>query len=294
MHYKSIAVYMSSSFLIVIFNKQLLTTYDFPSVAAIMFLQSILSAILFSRYAPQMPRLSLMPVCLVNVINVFFGLSAAGSLNVAMFSALRRISVLMTMLAQWGFFGRRPSNQVAVTICTMVLGAFIAAVDDLTFDLGGYAYVMVNNAFTVASQILTKNALAEGWEKETILFWTAICSTLIGAIVVATTFRPQEFQHWNSHGFWVSLGGSLLMGLAINWGAAWVIEKNDALTLSVAGSTKSAVLGLMVCFGLFDPTYQFSTINFIGLQVSTVASLFYVYFKQNDSAEEERVNKKIV
>lgn len=270
---------MSSSFLIVIFNKQLLTSYNFPSVAAIMLLQSILSSIFFATQQPQKLSLDILPVCIINVANVFFGLNAAGSLNVAMFTALRRISVFMTMIAQWLVFSQPPSIKTACSIVLMVLGAFIAAADDLTFDLGGYIYVTINNILTVGSQIATKNALKKEWTKQSILFWTSMCSVIVGGLLVATTFRPHHFDHWDNTGFWFALVGSLLMGLLINWAAAWVIEENDALTLSVAGSTKSAILALLVCSGLLDPTYQFSYMNFMGLQLSTVASLWYVYCK---------------
>ena len=283
MHYKSIAAYMSSSFLIVIFNKQLLTSYNFPSIAAIMLLQSILSSIFFATQQPQKLTLDILPVCIINVANVFFGLNAAGSLNVAMFTALRRMSVFMTMIAQWLVFSQPPSIKTACSIVLMVLGAFVAAADDLTFDMGGYVYVSFNNILTVGSQIATKNALEKEYTKHSILFWTSMCSVLVGGLIVAMTFRPHDFEHWHETGFWFALTGSLLMGLIINWAAAWVIEKNDALTLSVAGSTKSAVLGLLVCFGWFDNSYQYSLMNFMGLQLSTIASLWYVYCKHLDT-----------
>ena len=283
MHFKSIVLYMTSSFLIIVFNKQILTTYQFPSVAPIMFLQSLLSSIVFATQNPQKPSFDIVPVCIINVANVFFGLNAAGTLNVAMFSALRRISVFMTMLAQWLVFSQTPSKKTAFSIVMMVLGAFIAAADDLTFDFGGYTYVTLNNILTVSSQIATKNTLKNGWSKKSILFWTSMCSVLVGGLIVTMTFRPHDFEHWHETGFWFALTGSLLMGLIINWASAWVIEKNDALTLSVAGSTKSAVLGLLVCFGWFDNSYQYSLMNFMGLQLSTIASLWYVYCKHLDT-----------
>ena len=76
---------------------------------------------------------------------------------------------------------------------------------------------------------------------------------------------------------------SMCLGFVINWSASWTIEMNDPLTLAVAGSTKSAVMGLVVCAGLFDPSYIFTLVNFIGLQISAVASLCYVYSVHNKS-----------
>ena len=91
-------------------------------------------------------------------------------------------------------------------------------------------------------------------------------------------FNPKSFDAWDQPAFLMSFGFSIFLGFFINYGATWTVEQNDALTLAVAGSTKSAVMGLVVCAGLFDRTYKFSWWNFIGLQVSACASFAYVYF----------------
>ena len=41
----------------------------------------------------------------------------------------------------------------------MVIGAFIAAIDDLSFDLIGYALVFANNIFTASNGIVMKYKL---------------------------------------------------------------------------------------------------------------------------------------
>jgi hypothetical protein len=41
----------------------------------------------------------------------------------------------------------------------MVIGAVIAAINDLTFDVHGYVYIMLNNLFTAANGIYTKKKL---------------------------------------------------------------------------------------------------------------------------------------
>ena len=83
----------------------------------------------------------------------------------------------------------------------------------------------------------------------------------------------------------------MVLGFFINYGATWTIEKNDALTLAVAGSTKSAIMGFVVCVGLFDPTYKFSWWNFIGLQISAIASFVYVYYAKRKKTEKKITTK---
>lgn len=288
MHWPSILLYMSSSFMIVIFNKIILTQFHFPSVPFLMFLQSVVSSIFFYYKLEQRANRKLILVCLLNVANIFFGLNAAGTLNIAMFTALRRISIMMTLVAQWWFLKKKSTRPIVATVAVMVFGSFVAASDDLTFDLVGYGFVMMNNLLTAGSQIASKYALDDGWKKETILFYSSLCSMFISA-GMSLNFHPSRFKYWATPAFQIAFVSSIVLGILLNYGASWVIEKNDALTLAVAGSTKSAVMGLLVCMGLFDPTYQFTWVNFVGLQLSAVASFFYVYNAKTRKSEYNEI-----
>ena len=150
MHWPSVLSYMISSFSIVIFNKIVLTIFEFNSVPFIMFCQSVFTIIVFIlRKIPiKKPSLDLIKICTINISNVFFGISAAGALNVAMFSALRRLSIFMTLLGQWYYLKQKPSNGVIFSIFVMILGAIIAAGDDLSFNALGYGMVTINNFLT--------------------------------------------------------------------------------------------------------------------------------------------------
>lgn len=291
MHWPSIALYMMSSFMIVIFNKIILTQFRFPSVPFLMFWQSCVSSIFFYYKLEQRANRKLILVCLLNVANIFFGLNAAGTLNIAMFTALRRISIMMTLVAQWWFLNKKSTRPVIATVAVMVFGSFVAASDDLTFDLVGYGFAMMNNLLTAGSQIASKYALDDGWKKETILFYSSLASMFISCLL-SLDFHPTHFKDWTTPTFQIAFASSIVLGILLNYGASWVIEKNDALTLAVAGSTKSAVMGLLVCFGLFDPTYQFTWVNFVGLQLSAVASFFYVYFAKAKKSEYVKVPLK--
>lgn len=273
---------MLSSFFIVIFNKIVLTIFAFHSVPFIIFCQSIFTIIVFllKCYRIKYPTQTLWKVCFLNVSNVFFGISASGALNVAMFSALRRISIFMTLVGQWAFLGQRPSKGVVFSVFMMILGAIIASTDDLSFNLLGYLYVMANNLFTASSQIETKRAMEQEWTKTDILFWSACLSALVFGLQLLH-FDTKSFDAWDNGGFRIAFFFSMCLGFVINWSVSWTIEMNDALTLAVAGSTKSAIMGLIVCAGLFDTTYVFSWVNFAGLQISAIASLCYVYSVHN-------------
>ena len=280
MHWPSIILYMSSSFLIVMSNKMLLSLFEFSSVPCIMLFQSLLSVLawLLKYKLIQKPSVGILIICLLNTANVFFGITSSGIINVAMFSALRRISIFMTMVAQYSCFQQTVTRPVFCSVLLMIGGSLVAAIGDLTFTAFGYVYIMLNNVFTVAVQIQTKKILAtDGSNKTTMLFWSALFNTVVcGAIVMHDL---PVFHDWSITSFQVIFVCSIVLGFFMNFGAAWTIEKNDALTLAVAGSTNSAIMGIVVCVGLFDATYTFSWVNFIGLQISTIASFAYVFYK---------------
>lgn len=294
MHWPSILTYMASSFLIVIFNKIVLTIFEFDSIAFIMFCQSIFTAgVLLVRCDPiQKPKMAIFKVCILNSANIFFGISASGALNVAMFSALRRISVAMTLFGQWYILKKIPSTAVIFSVAIMIFGAIVAASYDLSFNAVGYFLVMMNNVCTASAQVETRRAIEEGWTKSSIIFWSACASIIVfgGQLI---HFDPESFQAWDNGGFRVAFLCSICLGFVINYSVSWTIEKNDALTLAVAGSTKSAIMGIIVCLGLFDSTYIFTWINFMGLQISAVSSLCYVYsvhmprVEQSPSTDEQ-------
>ena len=293
MHWPSVLLYMVSSFLIVMFNKIVVTIFEFNSVSFIMFCQAVftIGVLLLRKDKIQMPRPELASVCFLNIGNVFFGISAAGALNVAMFSALRRVSILMTLCGQWYVLNKKPSRPVILSVLVMILGAVIASADDLNFDALGYTYVMVNNILTTGAQIETKRAMDNKWNKTSILFWSAILSAIVFGTQLVH-FDPNSFTAWDNGGFRVAFLFSMCLGFIINWSASWTIENNDALTLAVTGSTKSAIMGLVVCAGLFDHTYVFTWFNFTGLQISAMASLCYVFARPTPS--KEVVSKEVV
>ena len=295
MHWPSILLYMASSFMIVIFNKIVLSVFSFTSVPFIMFCQSVFTLMfIFARCVKiQKPNKDIALLCMFNCANIFFGINAARALNVAMFSALRRVSILTTLLAQSLFFKEPINSNILSAVLFMLFGSFVAAWDDLSFDAWGYTLVMITNVFTTASQIQTKITMTGKWTKMDVLFWSSSL-TMILSFIKLLQFDPSTFSAWNQTSFQIALGFSIVLGVCINYGATWTIEKNDALTLSVAGTTKSAIMGLVVCAGLFDQSYIFSWWNFVGLQISTVGSFVYVLVKHQGKNNKENSTISVI
>lgn len=137
--------YGIASFLITVVNKTVLTTHKFPSFL-VLSLGQMAASIVVLGIGKQLrlitfPNLDrdtgrkIFPLPLIYLGNMMFGLGGTQALSLPMFAALRRFSILMTMLLEFRILGIRPTTPVQISVYSMVGGALIAASDDLSFNL---------------------------------------------------------------------------------------------------------------------------------------------------------------
>lgn len=122
----------------------LLTSYGFDSTITLTFLQGCVTVACLQfmkwRGIVTFPDMSwklakqVLPLSVVFVSYVIISLMSLGRVNVPMFTALRRLQILFTVVAEYVHFGNTPSRSIWNCILIMTLGAAIAAWKDLTFD----------------------------------------------------------------------------------------------------------------------------------------------------------------
>nr|KAF6487460.1 solute carrier family 35 member D2 [Rousettus aegyptiacus] len=129
--------YGTCSFLIVLVNKALLTTYSFPSpivlgigqmAATIMILYvSKLNKIIHFPDFDKKILIKLFPLPLFYVGNHISGLSSTSKLSLPMFTVLRKFTIPLTLLLETVILGKQYSLNIIVSVFAIILGAFIAA-----------------------------------------------------------------------------------------------------------------------------------------------------------------------
>ena len=184
------AIFYGLTSLAVIFtNKSIMTGYNFPFfdfLAGVQFVATILIlSFLVLIKKVDIPALNytifreVFPISMMFLGNVICGLGSTRSLNLPMFTALRRFSILMTMVAEYVILNNFPSNPIIVSVLLMVGGALIAAAYDLSFNAWGYSLVFLNNSFTTLNGVYLKKASMSGkCNKMGILFYNSFFSAV--------------------------------------------------------------------------------------------------------------------
>ncbi|XP_040306158.1 UDP-N-acetylglucosamine/UDP-glucose/GDP-mannose transporter isoform X4 [Neofelis nebulosa] len=234
--------YGACSFLIVLVNKALLTTYRFPSpiflgigqMAAtimILYVSKLNKIIHFPDFDKKIP-VKLFPLPLLYVGNHISGLSSTSKLS-----------------------------------------------SDLAFNLEGYIFVFLNDIFTAANGVYTKQKMdPKELGKYGVLFYNAcfmIIPTLIISVSTGDLQQATEFNEWKNVLFIIQFLLSCFLGFLLMYSTVLCSYYNSALTTAVVGAIKNvsiAYIGMLV-----GGDYIFSVLNFVGLNICMAGGLRYSF-----------------
>lgn len=293
--------YGMASFMITVVNKTVLTSYRFPSFLFLSLGQ--LTASIVVLYVgkkcniisfPDLARNSfrkIFPLPLIFLGNMMFGLGGTQALSLPMFAALRRFSILMTMLLELKILGVRPTFSVQLSVYAMIGGALLAASDDLSFNMEGYTYVMITNAMTAANGVYVKKKLdTADIGKYGLMFYNSLFMFLPALAinyVCGDLEKSLNFNGWTNPYFLVQFLMSCFMGFVLSYSTILCTQYNSALTTTIVGCLKNICVTYLGMF--IGGDYIFSWLNCIGINISVFASLLYTYvtFRRKQAPDKE-------
>lgn len=214
-----------------------------------------------------------------------------------MFTVLRKFTIPLTLLLETIILGKQFSSDIIVSVLTIILGAFIAAGSDLAFNLEGYVFVFLNNIFTAANGVYTKQKMdPKELGKYGVLFYNAcfmIIPTLIISVSTGDLQQATEFSQWKNVLFIIQFLLSCFLGFLLMFSAALCSCYNSALTTAVVGAIKNVSVAYIGMLAGGD--YVFSMLNFVGLNICMAGGLRYSFLtlssqlKSKQPVDEENI-----
>ncbi|KAM5194605.1 nucleotide sugar transporter SLC35D2 [Mantella aurantiaca] len=281
--------YGVTSFLIVLVNKSVLTTYRFPSstflgigqmgfTIVVLYLGKINEFITFPDLDRQTPT-KLFPLPLLYIGNHLTGLLSTQKLSLPMFSVLRKFSILFTLILEMIILRKRYSLSVALSVSAMMMGALIAASFDLSFNLEGYFIVLLNDLFTASYGVYTKEKInPKELGKYGVLFYNAsfmILPTLLLTLWTGEFDKAVHYAEWTSISFAFQFFLSCSLGFLLIYAIVLCSYYNSALTTTVIGALKNVSIAYIGIFVGGD--YSFSWLNFLGLNICMAGGVAYSF-----------------
>eukprot|EP00834_Sanchytrium_tribonematis_P002010 NODE_55_length_29507_cov_0.809712.p13 type:complete len:309 gc:universal NODE_55_length_29507_cov_0.809712:21739-20813(-) len=290
--------YSFVSITLVLFNKNMFATFGFDSPTLLTVFQSI-TGILLTRILHHLGFIKLenirqdqfiriIPLAMIYLSNILFGLMALQYINIPIYNTLRRSGIVLVILVEYRMYQRLPSLNILYSVAVIIFGTVLAGAKDLTFDIFSYTIAIIANLLTALYIVLVKHyGKMLKMEPLTLLYYNNILSLPMAA-VISLGMQDSLLKYNMTPAFLFNLFICVLFSFLLNVGIYFNTNINSPLTQSILGQVKGYI---QLIFGLFmfrDYIYEFY--NVLGMSIAMIGGLLYAYISY---VEKENVKSKI-
>lgn len=281
-----VAVFYSFiSISLVLFNKSIFANYNFDSPAFLTVCQAVMGMVLtrlLSHYKvftlqgiSKDQVLRLVPLAIIYLMNITFGLMAIQHINIPIYNTLRRSGILLVIAVEYYMYCKLPSHGILVSVCIIVGGTLFAGMRDLSFDIFSYSIAMIANLLTALYIVLVKHyGKILQMEPLSLLYYNNLLS-LPMAMLMSLIMQDNIHKYDLSIGFACSFMASVLFSFLLNVGIYFNTNINSPLTQSILGQAKGYIQ-LLLGLVLFND-YKYEFWNAVGMSIAMVGGLLYAY-----------------
>ncbi len=271
----ALCLYVVSSSTVIWVNKILLVPGT--SVLDLMWYQNLFGALCLTvmRVKPTRPILPALKVAALKIGDIGANLLVLGAMDVAMSTALRRMSIILTFVGERLWQNKLHSLGTQTGIYILTLGTVVAVAADRASTWSAYGYLGLSNVFTVVNNIYTSTFVTAQVDDKAVLslqYVTSLCALTLCTVVICVRGLTLALS-------WGIVASSLL-GLLVNLSLLWAYQRHSTLTVSVIGATRSIVLSWCSIVGWLGQDYVFTWPNFVGLQLASLGCVVYLWAKR--------------
>ena len=281
--------YSVISIAIMLFNKAVMSKFRFHHSKFLTLFQSALSAglLVFLKRSGWLPIENLKwdkikkvaPLSIIFISYVVISLAALSGVNLPMFSALRRTTIVFVMVVEYWLQKKIPSQGVRLAAGIMVAGAILASLRDFTFDLKSYVLLFITNLVSSLYTVnISKIRMETGLSSFSLLYYNCVISIPFLLALNLITNEFWQVAHYPQLGnpiFLMIFMSSLFLAFMLNITTYLSTTLNSPVTQCFIGEAKNAV-AFIISFFVFDD-YIYDHWNMLGLVISLFGSAVYAY-----------------
>eukprot|EP00192_Tetraselmis_astigmatica_P013005 CAMPEP_0117661564 /NCGR_PEP_ID=MMETSP0804-20121206/7604_1 /TAXON_ID=1074897 /ORGANISM="Tetraselmis astigmatica, Strain CCMP880" /LENGTH=385 /DNA_ID=CAMNT_0005468439 /DNA_START=1318 /DNA_END=2475 /DNA_ORIENTATION=- len=271
----------------------------FPLAWTVMFLQMMATVAmvlpLWLIRAVDFPPLSwekarqLAPVSIFYALNTAFALLGLRTLNIPMYSTLKRLTPMIVLALRAAVTWTLPSCGLTTSVVCVVAGCIVAGVGDLTFHAMGYMYALSSCLLQAIYLLLVEfRGTHQKVGSAEMLFYNALLSLpfLLLAVVISGEYTAAgpllSAAVGSSPSFLVLLAMCSMLGTLLNLSLFLCTINNSALTTTVVGVMKGVLttaLGFFLLGGV-----PVTAVNTLGIALNTAGGVSYSILKFRERA----------